>query len=42
MFLPYTEQGLYINMVSLTSPLASFRQTQDDINVLLEQMKIVT
>ncbi len=39
--------GLYISMDSLTLTLASFSQrylaeTQDNINVLLEQMKIVT
>ncbi len=39
--------GLYVNMDSLTLTLASFSQrylaeAQDNINVLLEQMKIVT
>ncbi len=39
--------GLYISIDSLTSMLASFSQrylaeAQDDINFLLEQMKIVT
>ncbi len=39
--------GLYISMDSLTLTLASFSQrylaaAQDNINVLLEQMKIVT
>ncbi len=39
--------GLYINMDSLTLTLASFNErklaeTQDNINVLLEQTKIVT
>ncbi len=39
--------GLYVNMVSLNLTLASFSQrylvkAQDNINVLLEQMKIVT
>ncbi len=39
--------GLHISMDSLTLPLASFSQrylaeAQDNINVLLEQMKIVT
>ncbi len=39
--------GLYVSTNSLTLTLASFSQrclaeTKDDINVLLEQMKIVT
>ncbi len=39
--------GLYVSMDSLTLTLASFSQrylakSQDNINVLLEQMKIVT
>ncbi len=39
--------GLYVSMDSLTLTLASFSQryvakAQDNINVLLEQMKIVT
>ncbi len=39
--------GLYVNMDSITLTLASFSQrylakAQDNINVLLEQMKIVT
>ncbi len=52
MFLTYTVQdartlGLYVSMDSLTLTLASFIQrylaeAQDNINVLLEQMKIVT
>ncbi len=53
-FLTYTVQdartiylGLYVSMDSLTLTLASFRhrylaEAQDNINVLLEQMKIVT
>ncbi len=39
--------GLYVSIDSLTLTLASFSQrylakAQDDINILLEQMKIVT
>ncbi len=40
-------KGLYVSMDSLTLTLASFSQryhakAQDNINILLEQMKIVT
>ncbi len=43
----YSYLGLYVSMDSLTLTLASFSQrylakAQDNINVLLEQMKIVT